>query len=843
MDAQHSSLLLWVPLFPLLGAVINGLFGVRLQRAFGPRAIHAIAIAMPAIAAALSWLLFFQLLGLEPERRALSQVGWRWLNVGWVDASFAFWLDPLSSMMTLIITTIGTMIHVYAVGYMRGEPSYWRFFAYLNLFVTMMLVLVLGDNFLVMFIGWEGVGLASYLLIGFWYKDLRNAAAGMKAFVVNRFGDACFVVGLFALFWGLQGSWTGELSGERAYARDVRAAQGEDAVPLIGTGAVTRSGEGELLERPAATLTFHRLRRIFDEEVQRESLRLEQGALGLHSFDEDRGRETFLNKRLFGLPLIFVVCLLFFLGATAKSAQIPFYVWLPDAMAGPTPVSALIHAATMVTAGVYMIARLNFLFSLSPEACTVVAMVGALTALFAASMGLFQYDIKKVLAYSTVSQLGFMFVGVGVGAYWAGLFHLLTHACFKACLFLGSGSVILGCHHEQDMRRMGGLGKLMPSTRWTYALACFAIAGFPLAAGFCSKDEILWKAFSSSAVHGLLPGANYLIWGFSLLAAAFTAFYMYRSYYLTFTGEYRGSDAPAPDLYPADTARAEALLQPEPVPGPSPELLASLAAHGEHHAAGEAHAHHGADHDHHEHEHHGGAPQESPRSMTWPLWILGAASIGIGVVVGFPPVVASLLGLELHPALEVWLEPVLRPGNTMMALYATHTPAARWLADPSATHAFEYALAALSVLVALGGWLAARWLYRDAKNPLPAQLLERGGAVRAVHRLVYNKYFVDEAYYTVMVRGLARVWSGLARLDVVVVDGAVNAAGTVGRACGYVQGAIDTYLVDGAVNGVATLVMGAGRRLQRIQTGQLRTYLLGAFGGAVAAVLLVLALT
>jgi proton-translocating NADH-quinone oxidoreductase chain L len=934
VEAQHSSLLLLIPLFPLIGATINAFFGKRIQDKLGVNAVHSIAIAMPAISCLISWVLFFQLLGLEPEKRAFFQVGWDWMNIGLADARFAFWLDPLSSMMTLIITTIGTLIHLYSVGYMHGEPAYWRFFCYLNLFVTMMLILVLGDNFLVMFIGWEGVGLASYLLIGFWYKDLANAASGMKAFIVNRFGDACFVIGLFILFWGMQGSWTvpaaeiGDptkkvtpLPFRHDYFRDPQAAIEE--AEIAKERRSPRPGHEWTPEAPAATLTFPRLAKIFEGEVERERMRLELAAkkkaleeervaaaasltdheelvahnreslqvlekedykiiAALAQFDRDRGRSSIAAKEIIlplvgPIPILFLVCVLFFLGATAKSAQIPFYVWLPDAMAGPTPVSALIHAATMVTAGVYMIARLNFLFILSPWACTVVGLVGAATALFAASMGLFQYDIKKVLAYSTVSQLGFMFIGVGTGAYWAGMFHLLTHACFKACLFLGSGSVILGCHHEQDMRRMGGLRKYMPSTHWTYLIACFAIAGAPGLAGFCSKDEILWKAFSGSATHGLLPFAHVAIWVMGLAAATLTAFYMFRSYFMTFSGEYRGNELPLKDPYPADTARAKALFFPGPARGPTPEMLAMIAEHAHHHPAhGSVHAHgtaHSAAHDAHGHDphahaagvhvdapahddahghaHHGGVPHESPWTMTLPLWALAIASVFIGLLLGFPAVFSHPLGLHWHPLLETWLEPVLAPGAAMLELYQTHRPSMSWLADEHTSHLFEYALAALSVLVAAIGGGTAWWLYNNNANPLPERLLENPASVvgerfaqpvRELHRLIYNKYFVDEAYYTVFVKGMAYVWNGLRNVDVYVVDGAVNAAAFIGKYFGFLQGAIDKYIVDGAVNLVADVVMAFGQQLRKLQTGQIRSYLLGAFGGALACVAIIAAL-
>ena len=837
MTPQANWLLALLPLFPLIGAMINGFFGARIQRGMGKAPVHVVAITASALSAVVAWILFFQLVGLPAEARAFSWVGWDWIVIGFVDARFAFWVDPLTALMLLIITTIGTLIHIYSVGYMADEPAYWRFFSYLNLFVTMMLILVLGDSFLLMFVGWEGVGLASYLLIGFYYKDLANAGAGMKAFIVNRFGDACFVIGLFFLFWGMQGGWAlptaadgKSLQGEAPiwaplmpeYLPDGDALAAEDALGVFApTPAITT------VDAPKATLTFPKLAKIFEDKTRREEI---------------------TSRTVMGVPLMFAVCVLFFLGATAKSAQIPFYVWLPDAMAGPTPVSALIHAATMVTAGVYMIARLNFLYILSPGACTVVGLTGAATALFAASMGLFQYDIKKVLAYSTVSQLGFMFVGVGTGAYWAGVFHLLTHACFKACLFLGSGSVILGCHHEQDMRRMGGLAKYMPRTFRSYQFACLAIAGFPVFAGFCSKDEILWKAISSGAV---MPGANFAIYGMSLIAAGFTAFYMYRSYYMTFSGEYRGNDTPIPDPYPADTERGLDLFNPKPVAGPSEALLASLASHGDGHGD-EIHGH--DDHHDHDHDHHhgGGTPHESPASMTIPLLILGVASLVIGVIVGLPPFIAHVI--HAPTLLLQWLSPVMAQSDAVMAGYVAANPMIEHL---SHNVALEWGLAGLSVGIATFGWFMARVLYKDGKNDLPELLLTKPAqalarlplgslvpaqAVTGLHRLIYNKYFVDEGYYTVFVRGGRQLWNFCGKFDKWVIDGLVVSVAHVGRYLGYVQGAVDKYVVDGLVNLVADVVMNIGQKIRTLQTGQIRSYMLGAFGGAVAAFMLLVAL-
>jgi NADH-quinone oxidoreductase subunit L len=387
----------------------------------------------------------------------LHDVVYRWVGVGTLHADVAFRLDGISAVMVLVVTGIGFLIHVYSVGYMHGDPGFARFFTYLNLFVTAMLILVLADNLLLLFVGWEGVGLCSYLLIGFWYDVEANAAAGKKAFIVNRIGDASFLVGLFLL-----ARYTGTL--------DVAA-----------------------LETKAASLA---------------------------------------SVTLAGWALPTVICLCLLGGATGKSAQIPLYVWLPDAMAGPTPVSALIHAATMVTAGVYMVARLHFLFALSPVALEVIAWIGALTALLAATIAVAQTDIKKVLAYSTVSQLGYMFLGLGVGVTGAALFHVVTHAFFKGLLFLGAGSVIHGLHGEQDMQKMGGLRRHLPATYWTMLVGTLAIAGVPPLSGFFSKDEIIWGAFAGPHPEPVLGVLGYAV-------ALLTAFYMGRLFFLTFFGRER----------------------------------------------------------------------------------------------------------------------------------------------------------------------------------------------------------------------------------------------------------------------------------------------------------------
>jgi NADH-quinone oxidoreductase subunit L len=820
-----------IPLFPLLGAAINAFLGLRLQRRYGKRVNHTIAIAAMALSCLVAEIAFWGVLfGKPPEERFIRDQLWTMWQSGALRVNLSFALDPLGMVMTLIVTHVATLIHIYSVGYMADEPAYWRFFMWLNLFVFSMLLLVMGSNFVVMFFGWEGVGLCSYGLIGFWYQDVAKASAAMKAFVVNRFGDFGFIIGLFILFWSLSGVW----SNDRFVPE--RGLSG----PVLGTLAEHQrmSPAGVTL---GPTLEFTDLRNEVTDETSGIAKRLQ-------------------GLTLWGVPVIALVCIFMFVGAAGKSAQIPLYVWLPDAMAGPTPVSALIHAATMVTAGVYMIARLNFLYALSPLAMTVVATVGALTALFAASIGFFQYDIKKVLAYSTVSQLGFMFIGVGVGAYWAGIFHLMTHAFFKACLFLASGSVILACHHEQDMRKMGGLARYTPRTRWTYLIACWAIAGFPIASGFYSKDEILWKAWTAGGL--VTPWIGHAIYLVGAVAALGTAFYMFRSYYMTFTGEYRGGGghedkermedphamaahahaaaairAPSHAAAAADVAAAGAAHQHDHGHGHGavPEDAAALragehaaevsaasaafaghaaAAHG--HSAGQADAH-GHDVASHGDAHgHGGMPHESPDSMTVVLMILAGAALVAGFIFGLP---SAWTGHE--PLLEQWLAPSL--------------PAAEWVPFHEEPHATELLFQLFGVAIATAGWLSAKMLYDQNLSPVPARLKERFAVVWAV---VYNKYYVDELYQATVVRFSLFLSRALYWFDQNVIDALVMFVGFLGRAIAYVDAAIDTWIVDGAVNGVARLSMAAGRSLRRVQTGHIQTYLFGALAGAIAFVII-----
>lgn len=456
------SYLRWIVLFPLLGSIINGVGGALIQKHLGKAANHLIAVGAVGIAFVLSLVAFVQVYNLEPAQRFLLDTTLRWIDLGDLQVNIAFWVDPLSAVMILVVTGVGGLIHIYSIGYMHDDDAYWRFFTFLNLFTAAMLTLVLADNMLLLFVGWEGVGLCSYALIGFWYKEQANTSAANKAFIVNRIGDAGFTLGVFTIFWALSSMGHGS-----AVFRDMEAHIGVLTDPSVA---------------------------------------------------------------VFGVSAVTLAAVFLFIGAAGKSAQIPLYVWLPDAMAGPTPVSALIHAATMVTAGVYMMCRLHFLFSLSPTALQLIATVGALTAVFAATIGLAQNDIKKVLAYSTVSQLGYMVLGVGVGAYAAAFFHVFTHAFFKACLFLGSGSVIHAMGDEQDMQKMGGLKDKMPTTYWTFLISTLALMGLPPFSGFFSKDEILWKTFS---------GGHQVLWFLGFLGAGMTAFYMGRQVFLVFFGENR----------------------------------------------------------------------------------------------------------------------------------------------------------------------------------------------------------------------------------------------------------------------------------------------------------------
>jgi NADH-quinone oxidoreductase subunit L len=649
-----------IPTFPALGFIINGLFGRRASK----NLISWIACLALFFSFCVSAAIFYQFLHLPPTSRVFEINVFDWIVSGELSTSIGFRIDALSIIMCLVVTGVGFLIHVYSAGYMHDDPGFRRYFTYLNLFVFMMLILVTANNILLMFVGWEGVGLCSYLLIGFWYKKDSASNAGKKAFIVNRIGDFGFLLGVFLLVSTLaaKGIWTlnfGELQNHTM-----------------------------LLDTSIATL----------------------------------------------------ITLLFFVGATGKSAQIPLYVWLPDAMEGPTPVSSLIHAATMVTAGVYMIARLNFLYSMAPITMFVVAMIGVLTAIFAASIGFAQYDIKRVLAYSTVSQLGFMFVGVGVGAYAAGIFHLMTHAFFKGLLFLGAGSVMHAMSGELDMRKMGGLWKKIPITWGTFLIACIAIAGVPPFAGFFSKDEILWKAFSKG-------GPTMMVWVLGSITAGMTAFYMFRMFFVTFHGQCRASE----------------------------EVK------------------------HHIHE--------SPKVMTIPLMVLALLSI-VGGWVGIPHV----LGGANH--IEKWMEPVFGHGEAPTGpVHAggiwDFSLVTNAFASQAGGHggeaALEMQLMILAVAIGLIGIFAAYLMY--IRFPQSSDIFVQ--KFRGLFLLVNNKYWVDEIYHGIFVRGVF----GL------------------GLIC---KRFVDEILIDGTVNGIGYVLQGTGSLVRLLQSGHVQGYAFGMIIGAVA---------
>jgi NADH-quinone oxidoreductase subunit L len=693
-----------IPLLPLAGATLLGLYGETLQQRRGKPFVGALAVGTVTLSFILSLVAFARLLGMDEHARAGGLVAnlLPWIHVGSLHVDLAFQVDPLSATMILVVTGIGALIHLYATAYMEEDPAFWRFFAYLNLFIFAMLTLVLGDSLLLMFVGWEGVGFCSWALIGFWHKELPNTTAANKAFLFNRIGDFGFVLGIFALFWALD---------------------------------ETTGGHGTLVFR----------------EMRAQAASLEHA------------------PPIFGMSVAAFASLCLFIGATGKSAQIPLYVWLPDAMAGPTPVSALIHAATMVTAGLYMIARMSFVFSMAPEVLAVVAVVGALTALLAATIATAQNDIKKVLAYSTVSQLGYMFLAMGVGAYAAGMAHVVTHAFFKACLFLGSGSVIHAMHHEQDMRKMGGLAPYMPTTYKTFLVSTLAIAGFPLLAGFWSKDEILWMAYAS-------PYGGMGLWLVAVCVAGLTATYMFRQVYMTFHGEPRWAQAGGH----------------------------GDATHGAHGTpdAHDSHATHGAGHgDDGGHGH--VTPHESPWQMTLPLVILAAGAVAGGVI-------ALPHWMPMSGMLHHWLEPVVQTPHVVeehVHHYAVST---------------EIGLMLVSIVVALAGIGLATlvWLRGSIK---PETFATFAGGVP--YRAFLNKWYVDELYEATVLRATLVLAEVLAWFDRVIIDGIVNGAATFVRVGSDLIGEFDNRVIDGAVNALADGTWVFGRTVKQIQTGAISAYL------------------
>jgi NADH-quinone oxidoreductase subunit L len=629
--------LVWlIPVFPLIGFLINGLF----TRGLPERAIGWIGSISVGASFVVAVSIFLELLGMEPGSRSVQKVVYTWILSGDLSVPIGFLIDPLSMVMLMVVSGVGCIIHVYSIGYMHGEAGYRRYFAYLNLFVFNMLILVSANNFLLMFVGWEGVGLCSYLLIGYYYEKRSASDAGKKAFIVNRVGDFGFLLGMFLIFI------------------------------TFGTFDFTQ---------------------VFSEATAK----LAQGGL-----------------------MVTGITLLLFVGATGKSAQLPLYTWLPDAMEGPTPVSALIHAATMVTAGVYMVARCSLLFALAPVSMTVVAVIGGATAFYAATMGITQFDIKRVLAYSTISQLGYMFMACGVGAFASGIFHLMTHAFFKALLFMAAGSVMHAMSGELDMRKMGNLRGKLPYTYWTYLIGTLAIAGIFPFAGFFSKDEILFYSLER----------HLGFWILGAVAAIMTSYYMFRSVGMTFWGKSRVEE----------------------------------------HVA------------HHLHE--------SPPIMTVPLIILA--------------VLACIGGLVGIPIFEGWhrfgdfLAPVFEPAQAILK-HGAHGEGHHSLA-------LELILMGVSLAIAIGGWLFAYYMY--VVNPdAPARVINR---IPEIHKLVYNKYWVDELY------------------DILFVNSIVQFSR-------FLWKAFDEAVIDGIVNGVARLTRGCGGVLRWLQSGLVKDYAFSILVGAV----------
>jgi len=647
-----------VPLFPLLGFAINASMGRRLPKAVSGGLASLVMVASFVVSVLVVW----QIADLAPTQRVIEQTLYTWITSGDFKIDLTLHVDPLASVMILVITGIGSLIHIYSTAYMHEEVDreFARYFSYLNLFAFFMLVLVLGASFLVLFVGWEGVGLCSYLLIGFWFEKKSAADAGKKAFVVNRIGDYAFILGTLLLF--------------------------------------VRFG----------TLDFQRIA---------------------------SATAPLAPESMFGT--LSVATLLLFIGATGKSAQIPLYVWLPDAMEGPTPVSALIHAATMVTAGVYMIGRNAVLFSHAPETMMVVATIGAVTALFAGTIGLVQNDIKRVLAYSTVSQLGYMFLAMGVGAFGAGIFHLYTHAFFKACLFLGSGAVIHALHGEQDVRNMGGLKAALPTTYWTFLIASLAIAGVPGLAGFFSKDEILFETFA----HG-----HTILWTVGILTSLLTATYMFRLVFLTFHGT-RRHDAPAPQ-HPEEE-------EPTAHGAPSHTVASDAPSHDSHVAPS-----------HHLHD--------APAAMAFALVVLAIGSVFAGYI-GIPGALGG------HNALGSWLEPsfTARSVTTLADAQVAEPGEASGTGEAGGevNSGLELSLMLVSSVVAVAGIALAAFIWLKRR-----EIADKAAATfPGLYRLLLNKYYVDEIYDATVVQPIRIVsqeglWRGI---DVNIIDGAVNGTASI----------------------------------------------------------------
>ena len=803
-----------VPLLPLIGAAFNGLLGRKLrfsEKLIGRIAVGSVALAfLISVAAVYSYGFGGHAEWPKPYLTSQDGFSFNWIPGGAVNVNhgteaprfallnveWSYQLDPLSSIFMLIVTGVGLCIFIFATGYMHGEAGFYRFFAYMGLFMFAMLVLVMGSNFLMMFVGWEGVGLCSYLLIGYYFDRPEAANASRKAFITNRIGDFGFALAIFGVI---------ATFGSAQYV-DVFTQAKSYPIELIGQWGV-----------------------------------LSWIALGL------------------------------FIGACGKSAQLPLHVWLPDAMAGPTPVSALIHAATMVTAGLYMVTRTNVIFQHSQTMLLVVALVGAATAIFAATIGITQNDIKKVLAYSTVSQLGFMFMACGVGAFVIGIFHVMTHAFFKALMFLGAGRVIHGMHHEQDMRRMGGLKKYMPYTYWTFLAGWLAICGIIPFSGFWSKDEILWQAASTTHIP-----LGWLVWLIGTIAATCTAFYMTRLVAMTFWGRERFLDVAAGGE--ADEAHAAAYdkgLTPHDAVLPSAgdrlrhepgEHVGPVHEDVAHHVATHGHAH-----EHSGHRHGAHMPHESPASMWVPLAVLAVLAV-VGGLVGIGPAFRSVTGSE-HPGgrlhIATWLNPIIwnpvtRDFNAAEGVgpetRATETahPAPAEVGEAAhgegaatvygntgfnlahsvegATHsepATEWIFIIISLVVAGIGMLLGGLFY--IWRPQLAGIWTR--RLRPLYTASYNKYWVDEFYGWAVTRRTMDAARAVYSFDSKLVDGIVNGLAWLSRLFSRIVGGVDKYFVDGLVNTVAAFILRLMSPLFRAaQTGFTQNYALVMVLGLMVAV-------
>ncbi|HVT11926.1 MAG TPA: NADH-quinone oxidoreductase subunit L [Fimbriimonadaceae bacterium] len=725
--SDKFGLIWWVLFLPVIGFAIQALVGGRVVKSMGPaagrRIMGWIAVLPIAIAFGIGVVVTQQLAALPDTARSATTTLFPWIQFAGLNIPFEFRVDPLSMTMVLIVTGVGGLIHLYATGYMHEEKDYTRFFTYLNLFIAAMLILVLGNNLVMMFIGWEGVGLCSYLLIGFWYKDLANARAANKAFIVNRIGDWGFSLGIFLL------------------------------AVLVGSqpGAVQQSG-GKVLSYDTLFQTLPSI-------------------LQAHP------------------ALATTAALLLFVGACGKSAQFPLYLWLPDAMAGPTPVSALIHAATMVTSGVVLLNRMHIVFEMSPVASAVVACVGAFTALFAALVAFGQTDIKKVLAYSTVSQLGFMFVACGAGAYWVGMFHVTTHAFFKALLFLGSGSVIMAMAHNQDMRNYGKLAKYLPVTCWTMFAGFVAIAGLSIPgvfgfSGYYSKEPIIGSALGNdfASINGINLG-YYAGWT-ALFAALLTAFYMTRMTMLTFFGKKeQWREIPAHAHADHEDAALEAehgqgghtTLEKAGDHGHGPDIHGFFYTHDEMHAL---------EHADHEHEHHALDANHTPKERSWsmlgPLVVLAILSAGAGWY------------LANGQMFEKWLEPSSAPTTIHISPEVEHLPGG-------------LSLVAYSAIAAFGGLALGLLIYW---NGLP------------------KKEGWDERKWSWF-----RLWArNQFSYDPAMMTAAVQGGNDVGQ---LFWRFFDAGIVDGIVNGLAKLAGWFGSLFHRVQTGYVRLYALVMLAGGV----------